>query len=152
MQLNTKGKYMFRMIASGLALSVALTGAAAAEGFEIKMVNRGEAGTMIFEPAFLRIAAGDTVKFIAEDRAHNAESIPEMMPEGAEEFTGKINEEISVTYDVEGLYGVRCKPHFAMGMVMTIAVGDIAEAPEGYMEGRIPRGAKKRFEKQLSNL
>jgi pseudoazurin len=143
---------MFRTLVSSLVLSIALTGAAAAEDFEVKMLNRGDAGTMVFEPAFLRIAAGDTVTFIAEDRGHNAESIPEMLPEGAEEFSGKINEEITVTYDVEGLYGVRCTPHFAMGMVMTIAVGDISQAPEGYMEGRMPRGAKKRFEEQLSNL
>lgn len=143
---------MFRMIASGLALSVALTGAAVAEDFEVKMLNRGEAGSMIFEPAFLQIAAGDTVKFVAEDRGHNAEAIPEMMPEGAEAFEGKINEEIAVTFDVDGLYGVRCKPHYAMGMVMTIAVGDAVQMPDDYLDGRIPRGAKKRFEEQLSNL
>lgn len=143
---------MFRMIASGLALSVALTGAASAEDFEVKMLNRGEAGTMIFEPNFLQIVAGDTVKFIAEDRGHNAESIDEMMPEGSVAFEGKINEEVEVTFDVEGLYGVRCKPHYAMGMVMTIAVGEAVEAPEGYLEGRIPKGAMKRFEEQLSNL
>lgn len=143
---------MFRMIASGLALSVALTGAAVAEDFEVKMLNRGEAGSMIFKPAFLQIAAGDTVKFIAEDRGHNAESIVEMMPEGAEPFEGKINEEIEVTFDVDGLYGVRCKPHYAMGMVMTIAVGDAVQMPDDYLEGRIPRGAMKRFEEQLSNL
>jgi len=143
---------MFRMIASGLALSVALSDAAVAEDFEVKMLNRGEAGTMIFEPAFLQIAAGDTVKFIAEDRGHNAESIPEMMPEGAEAFTGKINEEIAVIFGAEGLYGVRCKPHYAMGMVMTIAVGEAVEVPDSYLEGRIPKGAMKRFEEQISNL
>ncbi|MGB4114671.1 MAG: pseudoazurin, partial [Yoonia sp.] len=107
---------MFRMIASGLALTIALTGAACAEDFEVKMLNRGEDGSMVFEPAFLQIAAGDTVKFIAEDRGHNAEAIPEMMPEGGTAFEGKINEEIDVTFEVEGLYGVRCKPHYAMGM------------------------------------
>ena len=143
---------MFRMIASSLALSVALSGAAFAEDFEVKMLNRGDAGTMIFEPAFLQIAVGDTVKFIAEDRGHNAESIPEMMPEGAAEFEGKINEEIGVTFDVDGLYAVRCKPHYAMGMVMTIAVGDVTEAPADFLEGRIPKNAMKRFEEQLSNL
>ena len=143
---------MFRMIASGLALSLALTGAAAAENFEVKMLNRGDAGRMIFEPAFLRIAIGDTVKFIAEDRGHNAESIAEMMPEGAEVFEGRINEEIVATFDIEGVYGVRCKPHYALGMVMTIVVGDVAQAPKGFLEGRIPRGAMKRFEEQLSGL
>lgn len=143
---------MFRMIASGLALSVALSGAAVAEDFEVKMLNRGEAGTMIFEPSFLQIAPGDTVRFIAEDRGHNAESIPEMTPEGGTAFEGKINEEIDVTFDSEGLYGVRCKPHYAMGMVMTIAVGEAVEVPDGYLEGRIPKGAMTRFEEQLSNL
>jgi pseudoazurin len=143
---------MFRTLASTLVLTIALTGTAAAEGYEVQMLNRGEAGNMIFEPAFLQLAAGDTVTFIAADRGHNAEAIPEMTPEGAEGFEGRINEEISVTFDTEGLYGIRCKPHYAMGMVMTIAVGDVAEIPDGYMEGRIPRGAKARFEEQRSNI
>jgi plastocyanin len=42
------------------------------------MLNRGESGTMVFEPAGLRIAPGDTVKFIATDRGHNAETVPGM--------------------------------------------------------------------------
>jgi pseudoazurin len=143
---------MFRNVVTGLALSVALSGATWAEDFEVQMLNRGDAGTMIFEPPFLRIAPGDTVTFIATDRGHNAETITTMMPEGAEAFQGRVNEEIAVTFDVDGLYGVMCKPHFAMGMVMTIAVGDVAEAPETYLEGRIPRKAKSRIEEQLSNL
>jgi pseudoazurin len=143
---------MFRALTSGLALSIALSGAAIAENFEVSMLNKGEAGTMVYEPAFLRVAPGDTVTFLAATRGHNAESIDQMMPEGAEGFEGKINEEIVVTFDTEGLYGVRCKPHFAMGMVMTIAVGDVTEAPESFLEGRIPRKALERFTDQLSNL
>jgi len=46
---------------------------------------------------------------------------------------------------------VICKPHYAMGMVMTVAVGDVA-APEGFLEGRVPKKAKARFEDQLSNM
>jgi pseudoazurin len=147
-----KGKKMFRMIATGLALSVALAGAASAEDFQVQMLNRGEAGTMVFEPSFLRIAPNDTVTFVATDKGHNVESIPEMMPQGATAFEGKINEEITVTFDTAGLYGIRCKPHFAMGMVMTIAVGDVTAVPDGYLAGRIPRSAMTRFTEQLSNL
>lgn len=143
---------MLRTIASSLALSIALTGSVSAENFDVQMLNRGDAGNMIFEPAFLRIAAGDTVTFLATDRGHNAESIPEMSPEGAEGFEGRINEEIVATFDVEGFYGVRCKPHYAMGMVMVIAVGEDAAAPDTFLEGRIPRGAKARFEEQLASL
>ncbi|TYB90824.1 pseudoazurin [Oceaniovalibus sp. ACAM 378] len=114
------------------------------------MLNKGEAGTMVFEPSFIRIAPGDTVKFVATDRGHNAESIDGMVPEGADAFSSKINEEIEVTLDVPGFYGVKCTPHFAMGMVMTIAVGD-DEAPADLLEGRLPKNAKKRFEEQLAS-
>lgn len=143
---------MFRTLASTIAITVTLTGSVAAENFDVEMLNRGDAGNMIFEPAFLRIAAGDTVTFLATDRGHNAESIPAMSPEGAEGFEGRINEEIVATFDVEGVYGIRCKPHFAMGMVMTIAVGEDAAAPDTFLEGRIPRGAKVRFEEQIASL
>lgn len=143
---------MLREIACGLALSVTLAGAALAENYDVQMLNRGAEGTMVFEPSFLRLEPGDTITFLASDRGHNAQTITTMMPEGATEFEGRINEEIVVTFDTAGLFGVMCKPHFAMGMVMTIAVGDIAEMPDGYLQGRIPRGAKARFEEQLSNL
>lgn len=143
---------MLQKFASGLALTIALSGTAMAENFDVQMLNRGDAGTMVFEPSYLRLAPGDTVTFLASDRGHNAESIAEMMPEDAAGFEGRINEEIVVTFDIEGFYGIRCKPHFAMGMVMTVAVGDISEAPDSFLEGRIPRTAKARFEEQLSNL
>ncbi len=143
---------MIRNAISGLAV-VALMGTAAfAETFEVQMLNKGADGErMVFEPSFVQAQPGDTVKFIAKSKGHNAEVNKGMFPEGAEAFKGKINEEIEVTLDVEGVYGVICKPHFAMGMVMTIAVGDV-EVPGDFLEGRVPKKAKVRFEDQLSNL
>lgn len=129
-----------------------LSGAASAETIEVLMLNKGEAGTMVFEPAFVRAAPGDTVKFLATDKGHNAEIVPDMIPEGADQFKGKINEEIEVTLDVEGLYAVKCLPHFAMGMVMIIAVGENVTQPDDYLEGRLPKKAKERFSEQLENL
>ncbi len=143
---------MFTKTGTLIAATLMLSGAAWAETVEVQMLNKGETGTMVFEPSFVQIAPGDTVKFIASDKGHNAEAIKEMIPEGAEPFKGKINEEIEVTLDAEGLYAVKCAPHFAMGMVMNIAVGDSVEMPEGYLEGRLPKKAKERFEDQLENL
>tara|TARA_R110002033_G_scaffold156060_1_gene192318 strand:+ start:446 stop:586 length:141 start_codon:yes stop_codon:yes gene_type:complete len=37
------------------------------------------------------------VKVIAVNKGHNAETIDDMIPEGAEAFAGKINEAIEVT-------------------------------------------------------
>jgi pseudoazurin len=142
---------MFRSLITSAAVVITLAGAAAAETFEVQMLNKGAAGTMVFEPASLRVAAGDTVKFIAADKGHNAQTIDGMMPEGAEGFAGKINEEIEITLTEPGVYGVMCKPHFAMGMVMVIAVGDDA-APDSFLEGRLPKKAKERFEEALTGL
>lgn len=143
---------MITRLATSVALALCVTGAASADVHQVQMLNQGEAGRMIFEPAFLAISPGDTVQFLATDRGHNAESIDGMMPDGAEAFSGRINEEIEVAFDAEGLYGIRCTPHFAMGMVMTIAVGEDVSVPDGFLEGRIPRGAMQRFEEQISGL
>ena len=143
---------MFRQLTSAVAICVALTGAAWAETVEVKMLNKGEAGNMVFEPDLVRLAPGDSVHFVAADKGHNAETSEGMLPEGAVPFVGKINEELTVTFDVPGLYGVHCKPHYAMGMVLVIAVGDVAEVPEDFLEGRIPKKAKERFEAALGGL
>ena len=144
---------MKRILASAAALALLTGSAAFAEMHEVKMLNKGPDGeTMVFEPAFLQVAPGDTVKFLATDRGHNAETLDGMVPEGAEGFEGRINEEIEVTLDSAGLYGVQCKPHYAMGMVMTIVVGEVEAAPDDFLEGRIPPRAKERFEAQLGNL
>ena len=134
-------------------MCVILGGTAFAKSVEVQMLNKGADGArMVFEPDFVQIQPGDTVKFIATDKSHNAELKKGMSPEGAKTFKGKINEEVEVTFDVKGLYGVICKPHFAMGMVMTIAVGDDVTAPDRFLSGRIPKRAKMRFKAQLDNL
>jgi len=114
---------MFRTILVGALMAVAAAGAQAAE-VEVKMLNKGAAGAMVFEPALVKIAPGDTVKFVPTDKSHNAESIPEMMPAGTEPFTGKMNEQVEITFKENGVYGVRCKPHSGLGMVALIVVGE----------------------------
>jgi pseudoazurin len=142
---------MLKKFTTTVVFGALMATSAFAEVHDVQMLNRGEAGTMIFEPDFLHVAPGDTVRFVATDKGHNVESIEGMLPEGATAFEGTTNEEIEVTLDTEGVYGVRCKPHFAMGMVMTIAVGD-AVAPDDFLAGRLPRKAKERFEAHLSSL
>ena len=68
--------------------------------------------------------AGDVIKFVPTDKGHNAENIDGMLPEGAETFKSGMNKEFELTVDVEGLYGVKCTPHYAMGMVALIQVGE----------------------------
>ena len=71
---------------TALAALGAATSAAAAQ-VQVRMLNHGPDGMMVFEPAFVVIQPGDTVKFIAADKGHNAASLPGMVPAGAAGFT-----------------------------------------------------------------
>jgi len=133
------GKLTLMTVAAALFASVA-----AAETFEIKMLNKGEEGSMVFEPAFVAAQPGDTITFIPTDKGHNAEIIKGMFPEGFETFKSKMNKEFSITLDQEGLYGIKCTPHYSMGMVALIQVGDavnLEDAAAVKQKGK----AKKRF-------
>jgi pseudoazurin len=115
------------MLKAGLlaaVVSVAALAPAQAAEIEVKMLTRGESGMMVFEPALVQIEPGDTVRFVPVDPGHNAESIKGMIPEGAEPFKGGIGKEIVVTFEQEGLYGYQCMPHYGMGMVGLVVVGN----------------------------
>lgn len=110
------------LIAAAIAL-LSMAGAANAEEHVVQMLNKGEKGVMVFQPDFIRAVPGDTIKFVPTDKSHNAESINGMIPDGAEPFKGKPNEEVTVTLTKEGVYGVKCSPHYGMGMVALVVVG-----------------------------
>jgi pseudoazurin len=112
------------------AAAVLFAGTARAAEVEVRLLNRGTEGVMVFEPAFVKIAPGDTVKFVAADKGHNAESIKGMLPEGATPFQGKNGEDTEVKFDKEGIYGVKCLPHYGMGMVAMIVVGSPTNADQ----------------------
>ncbi|MDN2582244.1 pseudoazurin [Aquibium sp. ELW1220] len=107
-----------------IGAALAVTGVAQAAEFEVKMLNKGEKGAMVFEPDFLKLTPGDVVHFVPTDKGHNVETMKGMIPEGAAAFKTKFNEPISVTFDAQGVYGLKCAPHYAMGMVALIAVGE----------------------------
>ncbi|WOS65613.1 pseudoazurin [Sinorhizobium fredii] len=132
-----------RLLTALVALSTPAL--ASAETIEVKMLNRGEKGSMVFEPDFHALQPGDSVKFIATNKSHNAATIDGMVPDGHPGFKGKINEEIVVTFDRPGFYGIKCSPHYGMGMVMLIKVGDV-ELPRSYRAIEFPSRAKPRFD------
>jgi pseudoazurin len=107
----------------GAIAALAITGSAAAAEVEVKMLDKGAEGLMVFEPSLVKVEPGDTVKFIASSKGHNAESIKGMLPADATPFVGKVNQDLEVKLDKPGVYGVKCLPHYGMGMVALIVVG-----------------------------
>ena len=102
------------------------------EGSEhtVKMLNSGDGGQMIFEPAVLKVSVGDTIHFKAADMSHNSASIDGMLPDGAESWSGQMNTDISVTLNTEGVYVYQCDPHVMMAMIGVIQVGEAVNMNE----------------------
>ena len=88
------------------------------------MLNSGEGGQMIFEPAVIKVSKGDTIHFKASDMSHNSASIDGMVPDGANSWSGQMNMDISITLDTEGIYVYQCDPHVMMAMIGVIQVGE----------------------------
>lgn len=98
-----------------------LSSAAFAKTIEVKMLNMGKDGAMVFEPGFIKAEKGDTVKFLPTDKSHASKSL--LTPTGGQSWIGKVDEAISVKMTGEGVYIVSCDPHAAMGMLAVIQVG-----------------------------
>jgi pseudoazurin len=136
---------------AAMLLFGATAGAQATE-VSIKTLNSGPGGMMVFDPAFVKIQPGDTVRFVPTDKGHNAELIKGMAPEGAPTFKTVVSREETVTFDKPGLYGFKCSPHYIMGMVGLIEVGDKPENLEAAKAVQHGKLAAKRFEPLFANV
>jgi pseudoazurin len=139
-----------KLIAASLA-AVLLATSAQAENHEVQLLNKGTEGAMVFEPAFVRAAVGDTITFVSTDKGHNVEDIKDMLPEGVEAFKSKMGEDYVLTLTAEGLYGVKCTPHYSMGMVALIQAGipvNLDAATTVPLKGK----AKLRFEPLFAQI
>ena len=73
--------------------------AISSEEYEVKMLNFGNDGSMVFEPGFLKVNVGDTVHFKSVDMAHNSESSTGLIPVNASGWKGNIKVGVSSTFN-----------------------------------------------------
>ena len=143
-----------RILIAGAALALFAAANAQAADHQVLMLNQGKDGAMVFEPGYLKVAVGDTVKFVAKDKTHNAESL--VVPAGAAPFKGQTDEEIVVKIEHEGVYVYQCAPHVVMAMVGVIQAGkpaNLADAQPGItaLKAKIVIN-KDRLDKLLANV
>ena len=141
-------RLILAVAATALIASPVFTSSAFAATHEIQMLNKNPDNAkqrMVFLPAYLKIEAGDTVIFKSVDKGHNSVSVKGMIPEGAEAWKGKMNKDFEITLDVEGVYGYKCLPHFGMGMVGVIQVGDDVSNLDAIKKAKMPGKPKKAF-------
>ena len=138
-------------IIGGLAMASAMP--AAAKDITVHMKNKGADGAMVFEPSFVKAAPGDVFHLQPTDPSHNAETISTMPPAGATPMKGAMNKEAGLTVSKPGLYGIKCMPHYSMGMVALVQVGKPTAADVTAAKAvKLPPFAAKRMNAALAQV
>ncbi|MEM8951215.1 MAG: pseudoazurin [Pseudomonadota bacterium] len=138
-----------------LALTLVPPVAGAGETHVVEMRNSAAddpTEANVFTPPILKVEAGDSVIFKVVDKGHNSASKRGMIPEGAEPWNGGMDEEIEITFTVEGTYGYICLPHYQMGMVGLILVGDYTRNLDEVKKVRQRGAAAKAFKALFEQL
>jgi pseudoazurin len=97
----------------------------------VRVITDYEKLRMVFEPASLNIAPGDSVTWVNEKaEIHTINLFPDGYPKGAKPFKSpalnKAGQRVTVFFPTAGLYEYHCLPHVVMGMVGRILVGRYA--------------------------
>ena len=158
-----------RSLLAACLAGAALLGAgiASAATVEVKRVQ-APAGDAYFDPAGVRIAPGDTVRWVQMSGFHSITSYHPRndnhelrIPESAEPWDSDIlladypksGSTFERVFTVPGVYDYFCKPHEMAGMVGRIVVGEPGDGPGtkpfGYAPGEhwkpVPEVARKAF-------
>lgn len=141
------------LAAGAVAGLLAAAGQAGAAEIQVKMLDKGAQGNMVFEPASAKLKPGDTVRFVPTSAGHNVETIKDMLPPGAELVKSPMSKEIVVKFAKPGVYGFKCAPHWGFGMAFVAKVGEapnLATAEAAIVKA--PPMAKKRLTASFAAL
>ena len=125
-----------------------------AEDTTVKMLNKLDNRSMVFDKEIVRIDVGDTVYWESTDPGHNVEFISKNgVPEGVEKFKSKVGKDAEYTFNIPGIYAYWCVPHKTMGMIGFVIVGDDLSNIESIRKvkflgksKKIPKGLLKEIE------
>ena len=94
-----------------------------ADDVNIKMLNKLDKRSMVYDLEIVRINSGDTVYWESTDPGHNVEFISKGgVPEGVEKFKSKVGKDTEYTFSIPGIYAYWCVPHKTMGMIGFVIV------------------------------
>jgi pseudoazurin len=139
-----------------LAFYLALFGIAfvvsSANAMTIEMLNKDDAGNkMIFSEELAKVDVGETVTWLPTSKGHNVEMIAG--PDGAElPKKSKNGKEVSITFEVPGIYYYWCTPHKGMGMIGLVVVGGDTSNKDDIAKAKALGKSKKKLKALLGNL
>ena len=125
---------------------------ALADDKTIEMLNKRDDGAkMVYSEDITRIDVGDTITWVPTAKGHNVEIIA--APEGFDiPKKSKNNKEVSITFDVPGVYLYQCTPHKSMGMIALVVVGDDTSNIEDVAKAKARGKSKKKLKALIGEL
>ncbi len=118
----------------------------------IDMLNKREDGErMVYSQDIVKIEVGDTVKWLPKDGGHNVEFVA-----GPDKFVlppkSFINREVSIKFDIPGVYLYVCSPHSIMGMIGLIVVGNNTSNKESIANFDVGGKGSRKLKKLLNQI
>ena len=138
---------------STVAVMASLSVPAFAADVTIEMLNKRDDGAkMVYSEDLVTIDVGDTITWVPTAKGHNVEFVAG--PDGWDiPKKSKNNKEVSITFDVPGVYVYVCTPHATMGMLGVVMVAEGGEVPMNDVSKAKVRGkSKKKLKTLLSEL
>ena len=126
--------------------------AGSANAMTIKMLNKDDAGNkMVYSEELARVDVGETITWVPSSKGHNVEWI--VGPDGAElPKKSKNGKEVSMTFEVPGIYYYWCTPHKGMGMIGLVVVGDDVSNKDAIAKAKALGKSKKKLKALLGEL
>ncbi len=146
---------MRRLLVSGLVLvSAFATQIATAAEVVVETLSRDKATSTgnLFKPILVRVNKGDTVKWVATQSGHNVTFLQGAIPAGVALFTSPFSKDVTFKFEKTGIYLYKCTPHFGMGMVGIVVVGNDKSNLAAVKATYVPPLAKKRLEPVFAEL
>ena len=118
----------------------------------IEMLNKDDAGNkMIYSEELAKVDVGETITWVPTSKGHNVEFIAG--PDGAElPKKSKNGKEVSMTFEVPGIYYYWCTPHKGMGMIGLVVVGDDVSNKDAIAKAKALGKSKKKLKALLGEL
>jgi len=123
-----------------------------ANAMTIEMLNKDDAGNkMVYSEELARVDVGETITWVPTSKGHNVEWIAG--PDGAElPKKSKNSKEVSMTFEVPGIYYYWCTPHKGMGMIGLVVVGDDVSNKDSIAKAKALGKSKKKLKALLGEL
>lgn len=108
----------------------------------VEMLNNKDGNMFVYSSKIVRVAVGDVVTWKATNAGHNAVFVPKAFPEGAAPLDGTMSKDVSYTFEKPGIYMIKCNPHYGLGMLQAVVVGNDLSNLEQAKTANYPGKAK----------